>query len=132
HEDDLSAMSWSIENRSPYLDRQLFEFCYRIPTAHLVHNGYAKSILRDAMRGIVPDRILDHHQKVGFNAPIFSFLDARNPKVRRQLLEDSAIFEHVHRERIEAMIERESLPNSESKFLFYFLNAKIFLEEFGS
>src|SRR5262249_4946280 len=31
HEDDLNAMYYSIENRSPFLDRSLFEFCYRIP-----------------------------------------------------------------------------------------------------
>ena len=28
HEDDLNAMYYSIENRSPFLDRELFEFCY--------------------------------------------------------------------------------------------------------
>ena len=34
------------------------------------------------------------------------------------------------REKIETMISKEDLPNSESKFLFYFLNTKMFLEEF--
>ena len=34
HEDDLNAMYYSIENRSPYLDRELFEFCYRVPSKH--------------------------------------------------------------------------------------------------
>ena len=29
HEDDLNAMYFSIENRSPFLDRELFEFCQR-------------------------------------------------------------------------------------------------------
>ena len=48
HEDDLNAMYFSIENRSPFLDRELFEFCYRIPTAHLMNDGFNKAILRDA------------------------------------------------------------------------------------
>lgn len=132
HEDDLNAMYFSIENRSPYLDRSLFEFCYRIPSRHLIRDGYAKAVLRDAMRGIVPERVLDSRRKVGFNAPIVSFLDVRDPVVRAYLLDDSPIFDHVRRDRIETLIEKPELPNSQSKFLFYFLNAKMFLEEFGA
>lgn len=130
HEDDLNAMYYSIENRSPFLDRNLFDFCSTIPTRHLVKNGAAKAVLRDAMRGIVPDKILDNRRKVGFNAPIFSYLDVANPEVRAYLLDQSPIFAHVKREKIETLIAKQSLPNSESKFLFYFINAKMFLEEF--
>ncbi len=129
HEDDLNAMYFSIENRSPYLDRELFEFCYRIPSRHLIREGLAKAVLRDAMRGIVPERVLDNPRKVGFNAPIFSFLDVRDPEVRSYVLDRSPIFEHVRREKIEALLGKGELPNSESKFLFYFLSSKIFLEE---
>lgn len=132
HEDDLNAMYFSIENRSPFLDRALFEFCYRIPTPHLIRDGYAKVILRDAMRGIVPDCVLDNRRKVGFNAPIHAFLDPRDPQVRGQLLDHSPIFAHVRRDRIEQLLAKAELPNSESKFLFYFLNSKIFLEEFAA
>ena len=85
HEDDLNAMHFSIENRSPFLDRALFEFAYSIPTRHLVRNGYAKAVLRDAMRGIVPDPVLDSRRKVGFNAPVLDVLD---PEARAYLLDD--------------------------------------------
>lgn len=131
HEDDLNAMFFSIENRSPFLDRELYELTARIPTRHLVRDGYAKAVLRDAMRGIVPDRVLDSRRKVGFNAPVLSFLDRDDPEVRAELLADSPIFDHVRRERIEALLDKDFLPNSESKFLFNFLNSKLFLEEFA-
>ncbi len=130
HEDDLNAMYYSIENRSPFLDRDLFEFCNAIPTQYLIQNARAKSVLREAMRGIVPDAIVDNRRKVGFNAPIFSFLNVKEKVVRDELLEDSPVFEHIRRDKIEALISKEDLPNSESKFLFYFLNTKLFLEEF--
>ena len=97
----------------------------------MVQNGLAKAVLRDSMRGIVPQQILDNPRKVGFNAPIFSFLDVNDSEVRANMLDDSPIFDHVRKEMIENLISKEDLPNSESKFLFYFLNAKIFLEEFG-
>jgi asparagine synthase (glutamine-hydrolysing) len=131
HEDDLNAMYYSIENRSPYLDRALFEFCNTIPTRHLIREGIAKAVLREAARGIAPACVLDNPRKVGFNAPIFSFLDVRNRALRAELLDDSPIFEHVRRDRIETLIDRAFLPNSQSKFLFYFLTSKLFLEEFA-
>ena len=130
HEDDINAMYYSIENRSPYLDRDLFEFCYTIPSRHLIKDGYNKAILRDAMRGIVPDEILDTRRKIGFNASIYSFLDVRDRAVRTQILAASPIFDYVKREKIETLVAKPDLPNSESKFLFYFLTAKMFLEEF--
>jgi asparagine synthase (glutamine-hydrolysing) len=131
HEDDLNAMYYSIENRSPYLDRDLFEFCYRVPSRYLIRQGLAKTLLREAMRGIVPDLILDNPRKVGFNAPIFSFLDVKDPEARSFLLDKSQIFDLVKRGVIESLINSGELANSQSKFLFYFLSSKLFLEEFG-
>lgn len=131
HEDDLNAMFFSIENRSPFLDRGLFETCYSIPTHHLIQRGYAKALLRDSMKDIVPTHILENHKKVGFNAPILSLLNTEDPEVKSALLDSSFIYEYIKKDKIEALITKKDLPNSESKFLFYFLNSKIFLEEFS-
>lgn len=131
HEDDLNAMYFSIENRSPFLDRRLFDICSRIPTRYLIRDGFAKVVLRDAMRGIVPDPVLDNRRKVGFNAPVTSFLKIDRPDVRDDLLAKSPVFDRVRRDKIETLLSRKELPNSESKFLFNFLNAKVFLEEFA-
>ena len=133
HEDDLNAMYYSVENRSPYLDRDLFDWSQQIPTRHLVRDGRAKAVLRDAVRG--------HRARRGDRQSAQGRLQrsrcsttstcARTP-VREELLADSPIFDIVRREPIEPLLERTELPNSQSKFLFYFLNAKLFLEEFAS
>ncbi len=132
HEDDLNAMYHSIENRSPFLDRALFEHCFRIPTRHLIKDGAAKAVLRDAVRGIAPDRIVDNRRKVGFNAPILDLLDLKDPVVRNWLLNDSPIFEQVRREPIQTLFETGGRSESQSKFLFNFISAKLFLEEFAA
>jgi asparagine synthase (glutamine-hydrolysing) len=131
HEDDLNAMYYSIENRSPFLDRELFEFCQSIPSEHLIRDGFAKVVLRDAMRGTVPDCVLNSSRKVGFNAPIRSLLDTNDSATRAAILDDSPIFEHVRRDAIEYVMSMPEMANSESesKFLFNFLSAKLFFEE---
>jgi asparagine synthase (glutamine-hydrolysing) len=127
-EDDLNAMAVSVENRSPFLDRRLAELTWTIPTRHLVRDGRAKAVLRDAMRGIAPQPILDNRRKVGFNAPLEDLLDLDDPAVRRELLADSPLWDLVRREAVAGLLERRDLPNSESKFLFAVLGAKLFLE----
>lgn len=129
HEDDMNAMYYSIENRSPFLDRDLFEFCNSIPTKYLIQGGAAKSVLRESMRGIVPNAVLDSKKKVGFNAPINDLLNLEDEVTRNELLADSPIFEHVKYDMIEDLINTRNAPNSKSKFLFSFLSCKMFLEE---
>jgi asparagine synthase (glutamine-hydrolysing) len=131
HEDDVNAMYFSIENRSPFLDTDLFDWCNRIPTRHLVQRGRAKSVLRDAVRGLAPDAILDNPRKVGFNAPLFDYLDIEDPAIRAELLADSPVWDIIQRAPIATMLDAPNLPNSRSKFLFNFVNAKLFLEEFA-
>ncbi|MBG05652.1 MAG: hypothetical protein CMM59_16425 [Rhodospirillaceae bacterium] len=131
HEDDLNAMSVSIENRSPFLDRGLFEWCQEIPTRHLIRDGRAKAVLRAAVKGVAPGPVIDNPRKVGFNAPIFDFLDTRDSNVREEILDHGQIFELVKKDAIEELLDRPELPNSRSKFLFNFVNAKMFLEEFA-
>lgn len=129
-EDDHNAMSYSIENRSPFLDRQLYEFSLTIPDTLLVHDGAAKAVLREAVRGIAPDHVLDNKVKTGFNANILELLDIKDKAVEEFLLSESPIYDLVDKEKIQVMFERDHLLNSESKFLFNFLCSKIFLEEF--
>ena len=42
--EDLNSMHYSIENRSPYLDTNLFNLCFSIPANLLIQKGYGKNI----------------------------------------------------------------------------------------
>jgi asparagine synthase (glutamine-hydrolysing) len=102
----------------------------RVPTQHLIRRGRAKALLRDAVKDIAPKPVIDNVRKIGFNAPIFDLLDVFNPMVREAILDCSPIFDYMRRQAIDSLIQRGFLPNSARKFLFYFLSAKLFLEEF--
>ena len=129
HEDDSNAMYFSIENRSPFLDRELFEYANKLPTRHLVINGAAKAVLREAVRGIAPDDVLDNRRKVGLNIPINDLINLDSKQTRDDLLSDSPIYDYIKKEKIEELMGQGKLPNSKSKFLFYFISCKLFLEE---
>ena len=40
--EDLNCMHYSIENRSPFLDSDLFKFANTIPTKYMIQNGFQK------------------------------------------------------------------------------------------
>jgi asparagine synthase (glutamine-hydrolysing) len=66
---DRNSMAFSREARLPFLDHRLVEFAYALPPELLVSRGMTKVILRRAMDGVIPDRIRDRMDKVGFATP---------------------------------------------------------------
>lgn len=72
---DRNAMRWSVESRVPFLTTDLAEYALSLPEHFLLApNGESKSVLRGAMRGIVPDALLDRRDKIGFETPEASWL----------------------------------------------------------
>jgi asparagine synthase (glutamine-hydrolysing) len=66
---DRNSMAFSREARLPFLDHRLVEYVFSLPSSDLVGAGVTKRILRSAMRGIVPDVVLDRTDKIGFATP---------------------------------------------------------------
>lgn len=129
HEEDLNAMFFSIENRSPYLDRGLFDVCASIPSRHLIRGGRAKAVLREALRGLLPDALLDNRRKMGFNAPLLDLLDLKDPNVRAYLLDRSPMHDIVRRDAVERLLSQGDPDHHTNLFLFYVLSARLFLEQ---
>lgn len=128
-EDDLNSMMYSIENRSPFLNAELISFMNQVPSEHLIHQGFTKSILRDAVDGLLPDAVRCDRRKRGFNGSILSLIDPHEAKAREWLLDHgSPIFDYVARDRFSEFIDGDFTDNASSKFLFSFISAKCFLE----
>jgi asparagine synthase (glutamine-hydrolysing) len=73
---DRNSMSASVESRVPFLDRSLVEFSLSLPENFLISDhGESKTVFRAAMRGIVPDSILDRRDKIGFETPQRIWID---------------------------------------------------------
>jgi asparagine synthase (glutamine-hydrolysing) len=94
HWEDRNSMSSSIEARVPFLSPVLVETALGLPYWAKVNGGVTKSILREAMRGTVPDEILDRRDKVGFEAPERTWLTGSGTSATMNTMVDRAL-EHV-------------------------------------
>jgi asparagine synthase (glutamine-hydrolysing) len=92
---DHNSMHFSIESRVPFLDHTFVEATLALPGHAIVKEGMTKSILRRAMRGFVPDTILERRDKIGFGTPEDAWF--RQPALR-----------NVIRDAIESTVLRES------------------------
>jgi asparagine synthase (glutamine-hydrolysing) len=70
---DIATMSYSLEGRSPLLDREVMEFAAALPRRHKAGIRGKKTLLRSAYRGRIPNDILDG-RKMGFAVPLGRWL----------------------------------------------------------
>ena len=70
---DRTAMMHSVEARAPFLDLDVVDLARRIPSRLKLHNGRTKYILKAALKGLVPDWVLER-RKQGFGVPVGRWL----------------------------------------------------------
>jgi len=84
---DIATMAYSLEGRSPLLDHELMELVASLPADMKVARGQGKRILRSALRGWVPDAILDA-PKQGFELPAARWFRGELRDFTREVLLD--------------------------------------------
>jgi asparagine synthase (glutamine-hydrolysing) len=66
---DRMSMAHSIESRVPLLDNEVIDFAASLPASLKIHNGRRKHLLKEAVRTLLPDEILNR-RKQGFGVPL--------------------------------------------------------------
>jgi asparagine synthase (glutamine-hydrolysing) len=67
---DRAAMQHGVEIRMPFMDWRLITYVFSLPGTAKVNDGFSKKIVRDAMKGWMPDSIRLRTHKIGVNAPM--------------------------------------------------------------
>lgn len=104
--EDRMSMAWSIESRVPLLDYRIVELAGKIPSWMKVRKGISKYILREAVRGITPNAILDRKDKKGFPVPTGSWFAkelkefliktlVETPMLSSEVIDQSAVIEMI-------------------------------------
>lgn len=114
---DRNSMRFSVESRVPFLTLGMAEFLLTLPEHYLISDaGQTKHIFREAMRGIVPDVILDRQDKIGFATPELDLLTQCNSQTQKWLeAADSKPFldAEICRRELSAMLDRTTGYKSE-------------------
>ena len=86
---DRDSMRFSVESRVPFLTLDMVNLLLSMPEHYLISpQGETKHVFRAAMRGIVPDAILDRRDKIGFATPEQDWLMGMAGTVREWLRAD--------------------------------------------
>lgn len=90
--EDRNSMAFSVESRVPFLTPKLVKFVLSLPESYIIApDGTTKAVFRRAMRGYVPDAILDRRDKIGFETPEHDWLECLRPWVDRLFFDEGGI-----------------------------------------
>ena len=128
NEEDLNSMFFSMENRSPYLNNNLYKFMEKIKVEKFINNGYAKSLLRDSLKNIAPNHIINNYEKIGFNIAIDEIINFNSNKIRHFLLKKSKIYKYINYSMILEIFNDKRNIEKYKNFLFKLLNLKIVID----
>lgn len=85
HYEDRDSMAHSIESRVPFLDYRLSEQIYSFPFEYKLREGVTKAVLRDGLKGVLPDKIRCRYSKLGFVTPEDQWINNNFEKYQEEL-----------------------------------------------
>jgi len=105
---DRTSMAFSIESRVPFLDYRLIEFAGSLPYHLKIRSAVTKYVLRRALRGLLPDRLVDRPDKKGYPTPFALWLKGPlksylHDMIRSQKFKNRDIF---YPDKVETLLNR--------------------------
>ena len=91
HVEDRTSMAASIESRVPLLDHRIAEFMATIPPNVKFAGGRMKHLFKESIRNLVPQRVLERKDKMGFPVPLAQWTKG----VAREFVLDTLLSERV-------------------------------------
>lgn len=122
---DKMSMGVSLEGRVPFLDHKLVELAMSIPESMKTKDGTLKYILKKAVRGLIPNEIIDR-KKQGFGVPIHEwFLDKLGDQIRTELDTFCARTDFFDRDEVFRLINRRKAAQ-----VWYLFNFALWWKEY--
>lgn len=105
--DEICAAWCGVESRRPFADVDLWEFVLSLPAEVKFPSRRTKPLLRQAMRGLLPDELIDRRDKTFFDE--FHLAKADYPTLRRLLADPSPRIDGIDYDRLGERLEREEM-----------------------
>ena len=109
---DRMSMYSSLEVRVPFCDHRIVEYLYNVPWAMKDHNGYEKGLLREAMRGYLPDEVLWRKKSPYPKTHNPNYLAAVSSRLQN-IIDDgtSQLFDFIKKDKLQELLsENKSQP----------------------
>lgn len=136
HYEDRNSMAYSIEARVPFLDHRLAEFALGVHGDLKIKGAETKWFMRRALRGTLPDAVVDRKDKLGYPTPFGQWLrqDQRLQENVRQYLFDKILKrEWYDRPRVEQMWDQHVRGLRNYNQVFYsMITAEQWLDQVSS
>ncbi len=71
---DRASMANGVESRAPFLDWRLMVYAFALPVESKIRGGSAKYVLREALKGVLPENVRTRRKKLGFPIEIYNWL----------------------------------------------------------
>lgn len=118
-----NAKAFGMEMRYPFLDHRVVEETFPLPGEWKIRDGITKRVLRRAMRGVLPDAVVDRARKMGWSSPADQMF--RGPalaKLNSLLLSDEWATKELYDETVlQRMIDEHKNETADhSMFLWQF------------
>ena len=127
---DNIAMHHGIENRTPFLSKDIFKKTFSYPNHFLINKGYGKYIFRDILKNKVDDTILKNRNKIGFFMNIQHLLDLESKALRKIIFSNKFIKSIINVKMLKILLDKKDKNNQESHFIFAILNTIFFINKF--
>jgi len=128
---DQMSMATSIESRVPFLDHKLVEFTASMPDTMKLRGNTTKYVLRESMKGVLPERILSR-SKMGFPVPIGSWFRGQFKSIIDEyVLSDRALARGIFApDFVRGVVARHQAGEDHAERLWALLNFEIWLRRF--
>ena len=122
---DQVSMFYSIENRSPFLSKEIYEKVFAIPSKDFMKNGYTKSILRDAFRDLLPKKVVNFREKIGFNILLKDCFELNSKKFHEYIFQSKNVNKFINVDGVYQLLKNGKINNAEQKLIFNLINSVI-------
>ncbi len=129
---DRATMRFGLEARSPFLDQEMVAYAGTLSLKEKVAHGKTKIALRRALKGVVPDAVLERRKK-GFQVPLAEWFRGPLAGLLKERLLDTAspITQIVQRPAIERLIAENARGMDHGNRLWMLLSLATWLQTYG-
>lgn len=134
--EDRQTLAFNLDNFLPFFDHRLAEFMFQVPETYNIQNGVTKILLRNAMKGVLPEETRTRINKMGWNAPAHRWFSGKDKDKVLDLLKSQECKNRgiYNIPEIERLVEEhcEIVANNKTQenhmmFLWQFVNVEMWL-----